>query len=71
MNFNFLNFNIDKILIKLGFKKQTRIGIEMKNVSDVKMKRVKTSGYDKGLDIENASDVQIEDVEHSVQNSQK
>lgn len=60
-------FNFEKILIKLGFKKKHKkspiIGIDIKNSSNIKMRRIRGIGVDKLINAENVTSIDIEGVE--------
>lgn len=60
MNNAFVSFILN-IPIKIGLKKEKRVGITMNNVSNITMKGIKTEGYDKGIEIKNASNLKGED----------
>lgn len=63
MNNGFINFIVNNIVIKFGLRKEKRVGIRMKNVSNVILKGVRTEGYESGIEIENASDFKGDDFE--------
>lgn len=61
--FNFSIFNIEKLLIKIGLRKRPTVGISMKNCGNVSFRKVRSIGYDKGIEAENVQNWSNEDVE--------
>lgn len=61
--FKSILLNIEKLIIKIGWRKKSNAGIDMKYCTDVHFKEVKTTGYETGVKAEDVHRWEVEDTD--------